>query len=164
MSRTRKTYFKMPPPALAKKTSDQKRVIPIKPLFDTRRLLSMCAPSGGSRTAWHPEHFGRRSKVLCDRGRISDHPKVSNSSGGHAFRRYARASCAQRPLKDGLCARRGAHLSIFRQRLLTLLIHIYTHFIAFIPSPLETGARARQSDPFLHLFSQINKTAFFAFT
>ena len=154
----------MPPPSLSQKNKHPKRVVPIKPLFATRCLLSMCAPSGGSRIAWLPEHLGRRSKALCDRGRISDHPKVSNSSGGHAFRRYARASCAQRPLKDGLCARRGAHLSIFRQRLLTLLIHIYTHFIAFIPSRLETGARARQSDPFLHLFSQINKTAFFAFT
>ena len=141
-----------------------KRVVPIKPLFASCHLLSMCAPSGGSRTAWRPEHLGRRAKALCDRGRISDRNLVRYSSKGHVLRRYARASCAQRPLKDGLCARRGAHLSIFRQRLLTLLIHIYTHFIAFIPSPLETGARARQSDPFLHLFSQINKTAFFAFT
>ena len=139
-------------------------MVPIKPFLASRCLLSMCAPSGGSRTAWRPERFGRRSKALCDRGRISDQNLVRNSSEGHVLRRYARASCAQRPLKDGLCARRGAHLSIFRQRLLTLLIHIYTHFIAFIPSRLETGARARQSDPFLHLFSQINKTAFFAFT
>ena len=141
------------PPSLRSFLMRPKRVVPIKPLFATRCLLSMCAPSGGSRIAWLPEHLGRRSKALCDRGRISDHPKLSNSSGGHAFRRYARASCAQRPLKDGLCARRGAHLSIFRQRLLTLLIHIYTHFIAFVPSSFETGARAPQSDPFLHLSS-----------
>ena len=154
----------MPPPSLSRFLMRPKRAAPIKPFFASCCLLSICAPSGGSRTAWRPEHLGRRAKVLCDRGRISDHPKVSNSSRGHAFGRYARASCAQSLLKNGLCAQRGAHFPICRQRLLTLLIHIYTHFIAFIPSRLETGARARQSDPFLHLFSQINKTAFFAFT
>ena len=154
----------MVPPALAKKISTQKEWYQSSHFFASCHLLSMCASSGGLRTAWRPEHLGRRAKALCDRGRISDQNLVRNSSEGHVLRRYARASCAQRPLKDDLCARRGAHFSIFRQRLLTLLIHIYTHFIAFVPSPLETGARARPSDPFLHPFSQINKTAFFEFT
>ena len=112
LARGKQNIQKNAPPSLSQKNKHPKRVVPIKPLFACCHLLSMCAPSGGSRTAWRPEHLGRRSKVLCDRGRISDHPKVSNSSGGHAFRRYARASCAQRPLKDDLCARRGAHFHI----------------------------------------------------
>ena len=131
-------------------------MVPIKPYFAARCLLSMCAPSGGSRTAWRPERFGRRSKALCDRGRISDQNLVSNPSGGHAFRRYARASCAQKPLKHGLGARHAAQFPMSRQRLVTFLIHIYTHFMSFLPPPLETGARASPSDPFLHLFTQIN--------
>ena len=114
------------------------------------------APSSGSRTASRPEHLRRRSKVLCDRGRISDQNLVSNSSEGHAFRRYARPSCAQKPLKHGLGARHAAQFPMSRQRLVTFLIHIYTHFMSFLPPPLETGARASPSDPFSHLFTHFH--------
>ena len=133
-------------------------------IFVSRCLLRMCASSGGSRTALRPEHRQRRAKVLCDRGRIADQNLVSNSSKGHALRRYARASCAQKLLKHGLGARHAAQFLMSRQRLVTLLIYIYTHFISFVPHPLETGARAPPSDPFSHLFTQINKPAFMAFS
>ena len=88
----------MVPPALAKKISTQKEWYQSSHFFASCHLLSMCASSGGLRTAWRPEHLGRRAKALCDRGRISDQNLVRNSSEGHVLRRYARASCAQRPL------------------------------------------------------------------